>query len=309
MKNCCCGQEVVDFQVPRGGVWLNINSEPLSLAPQQMRDKSRNDCWSLVLAWKCVCQTPPLCAGTVSKGISPKGGAFSPPYGMSPTCWPASLWWRPCWTESMFRTLWLPLKFSHPFCYARKCGLEVATVCGESPGLSCFLSELCDPIRLGKFSPRGGHLPSVLAGKEAQGREVIFWGPCRDSQQIPIWYFFPQLLSPPTDICFYPCLYGASKGQKDRRGVCVFDHWWHIWPSPALLTPGVLTSFTHVSLHLWSNPKWLGFRYHASAHWLTDIVTFTGLVLPMPALVLYPPPADAQRSSSLQCADPVVSVV
>lgn len=83
MKNCCCGQEVVDFQVPRGEVWLSINSEPLSLAPQQMKDKSRNDCQSLVLARKCVCQTPPPCAGTVSKGISPKGGAFSPPYGMS----------------------------------------------------------------------------------------------------------------------------------------------------------------------------------------------------------------------------------
>lgn len=70
-----------------------------------MRDKSRNDCQSLVLAWKCVCQTPPPCAGAVSKGISPKGGAFSPPYGVSPSGWPISRCWRPCWTESMLCAL------------------------------------------------------------------------------------------------------------------------------------------------------------------------------------------------------------
>lgn len=238
MKNCCRGQEVVDFQAPREGAWLNVNSEPLSLAPQQMRDKSRNDCQPLVLARKCVCQTPPPCAGAVSKGISPKGGAFSPPYGVSPTGWPVSLCWRPRWTESVFCTLRLPLKLSHPFCYVGKWGVKVATLHRESHGLSCCLSELCHPWRLGKFSPRGGHLPSVIAGKE-QHREVkwFFWGPCRGWQQIPHWQLFPHhllllLTSANIPVCVVP---QKAKMPKDvcwfLTGDGIFDlpqHFWHL---------------------------------------------------------------------------------
>lgn len=155
MKNCCHRQEVVDFQVPKGGVWLNVNSKAFSLAAKQMRDKSRNDCQSLGLAQQRVCQTPPRCVGAVSKGISPKGGAFSPPYSMSPTGWPVSLWWRPCWTESVFCTLQFPLKFGHPLCYVGKWGVKVVTLHWETM-VWCPSYQSFDTLQdMENFPPKG----------------------------------------------------------------------------------------------------------------------------------------------------------
>lgn len=128
---------------------------------------------SLVLAQKCVCQTPHPCAGAVSKGISPKGGAFSPPYGMSPTGWPVSLCWRPCWTERMLCTLWLPLKLSCPLCYVGKWGVKVTSP--RKPWLELFLIRVVPPLKMWKIPPQRRSLAFCYCrGRAAQGGEMTF---------------------------------------------------------------------------------------------------------------------------------------
>lgn len=155
---------------------MNVNSEPLSLAPQQMRDKSRNDCQSLVLAQKCVCQTPPPCAGAVSKGMSPKGGAFSPPYGMSPTglaCFTVleTLLYGKCVLHLALTPETQPPSL---LCGEMRC--ESSCIYQESHGLSCFLSELCPPPKTWKIFLWGRSLVFCCCRERAaQGGEMIFF--------------------------------------------------------------------------------------------------------------------------------------
>lgn len=239
---------MVDFQAPRGREGVNAHSEPLSFLPQQMRDRQSFLLLSLVLARKCVCQTPPPCAGAVSKGISPKGGAFSPPYGLSPH-------WLACFTvlqtllDKKCSTLRLPLKLAHPLVWGRW-SVKAATFHLESHGLGSFLSDLCHPLRLGKFSPRGGYVSSVTAGKQ-QHREVNWlWGLCRvphgsSSHASSPWHLLTSLsvwcLKRPKEVCLFLTADG------------IFDLPQHF------LAPWVLTTFTCVTLHLWSNLKGLDF--------------------------------------------------
>lgn len=150
---------------------MNVNSEPLSLAPQQMRDKSRNDCQSLVLAWKCVCQTPPPCAGAVSKGMSPKGGAFSPPYGVSPTGWPVSLCWRLLDRKRVLHLAVTPETQPSPLlCGEMRCGSSHTSP--RKPWLELpLIRALPTPQDLKNFPPEEVTCLLLLQGKK-QHREV-----------------------------------------------------------------------------------------------------------------------------------------
>lgn len=89
---------------------------PFHYAPQQMRDKSRNDCQSLVFAQKCVCQTPPPCAGVSPKG-SPQKGELLAHHMVCPQL--TGLFNRvgdPVGQKACFAPCSYPLKLSHPLC-------------------------------------------------------------------------------------------------------------------------------------------------------------------------------------------------